>query len=134
MKNISNSNREPIYDFMFILDSEVDFNKAERMLYDSLTNSTNMNAIIWCNMMIDSGQTKYACEVPSPDRIITMVEIQPVLPYITLIQENPALIVDLKNDVTNLDISDDWKWLVSKLEIVDRNQFIPANQIQIPNV
>jgi hypothetical protein len=77
--------------------------------------------------MADSGQTMYACEVPSPDRISKIQEVVSILSFLGQIQSEPERIEEFKNQMQEQDIPEDWKWIISKLQIVDRNQFTPVD-------
>jgi hypothetical protein len=121
MNDIFNIPVEPKYDFMFTLESENDFNKAERTIYDSLVFYSDMNGSKWCSCL--TNDVNFACEVPSVDRLIKITEIQIILPYLPLIQAEPQRLEEFKSEMILKPIGEDWKWLISKLQIVNRNDY-----------
>ena len=112
---------EAIFDFMFIVESKEDLNRAERFIYDSLVFYSDMNGVKWCDCM--SNGVNFACEVPSVDRLMKITEIQIILPYLPLIQAEPQKLEEFKSEMILKPIGEDWKWLISKLQIVNRNDY-----------
>jgi hypothetical protein len=111
--------KEPRYDFMLILDNIEDFSRAERLLYDSLSRVSIFTK--WCEPMTNGDE--YACEVPSPDRLMKIQSANFILPYLEPIQKEPEKLEQYKSEMVEKTDQEEWKWLISKLKIVNRNEF-----------
>lgn len=110
---------EPKYDFLLILESKQDFNRAERIIYNELRPYSLMDK--WCE--ITTNGTLYACEVPSPDRLALIEPIRPILQFVPRILSEPERIEEYKGYLIDLITDENWKWLLSKLQIINRNEF-----------
>ena len=56
-------------------------------------------------------------------QISKIQEIAPILPYLAQIQSEPQRIEEFKTQMQSENIPDEWKWIINKLYIVNRNNF-----------
>ena len=113
----------PQYSLMIVCDNEQQFDSIENKIFNEITIFCNTKGLRWANTLQDSVSLVYGCEFPSYARLARIPVLAPAMPYINAIYLDSDMLEVNKAIFEMLDIPSDWKYILSKLEVVNRKRF-----------